>query len=196
MTGESPDINQEVTDVILFINACVRSSSRTRRLADRVFTKWNEPITEIRLHEIEFPVTDEAYLDRRNRLIEAEDYSDPMFALARQFASADRIVIAAPYWDLSFPSALKQYIEHINVSGITFVYTPEGYPKGLCRAGELYYVTTAGGNFLPWEFGFGYIKSLAENFYGISDVKLIQACGLDIIGADVEQILEASIDEK
>ena len=141
-------------------------------------------------------MTDEAYLDRRNRLIEAEDYSDPMFALARQFASADRIVIAAPYWDLSFPSALKQYIEHINVSGITFVYTPEGYPKGLCRAGELYYVTTAGGNFLPWEFGFGYIRSLAENFYGIRDVKLIQACGLDIIGADVEKILEASVDEK
>ena len=196
MTGESPDINQEVADVILFINACVRSNSRTRRLADRVLSKWNEPITEIRLHETEFPVTDEAYLDRRNRLIEAEDYSDPMFALARQFASADRIVIAAPYWDLSFPSALKQYIEHINVSGITFVYTPEGYPKGLCRAGELYYVTTAGGNFLPWEFGFGYIKSLAENFYGINDVKLIQACGLDIIGADVEQILEASVDEK
>ena len=82
--------------MILFINACVRSNSRTRRLADRVLSKWNEPITEIRLHETEFPVTDEAYLDRRNRLIEAEDYSDPMFALARQFASADRIVIAAP----------------------------------------------------------------------------------------------------
>jgi FMN-dependent NADH-azoreductase len=193
MTGESPDINQEVADVILFINACVRSNSRTRRLADRVLSKWNEPITEIRLHETEFPVTDEAYLDRRNRLIEAEDYSDPMFALARQFASADRIVIAAPYWDLSFPSTLKQYIEHINVSGITFVYTPEGYPKGLCRASELYYVTTAGGSYLPWEFGFGYIKSLAENFYGIADVKLIQACGLDIIGADVEKILKETV---
>ena len=193
MAGESPDIIQEVTDVILFINACVRSNSRTRRLADRVLSRWNEPITEVCLHETEFPVTDEAYLDRRNRLIEAEDYSDPMFALARQFASADRIVIAAPYWDLSFPSTLKQYIEHINVSGITFVYTPEGYPKGLCRASELYYVTTAGGNFLPWEFGFGYIKSLAENFYGIADVKLIQACGLDIIGADVEKILKETV---
>ena len=61
-----------------------------------------------------------------------------MFELARQFAAADQIVIAAPYWDLSFPAALKQYFEQINVLGITFAYTPEGVPKGLCRARKLY----------------------------------------------------------
>ena len=112
---------------------------------------------------------------------------------ARQFAAADTIVIAAPHWDLSFPAALKQYVEQINVRGITFEYTPEGVPVGLCKARKLYYVTTAGGNFVPQDFGYGYIKALAESFYGIKDVELISATGLDIWGADAEAIVEDRI---
>ena len=175
--------------MILFINACVRKGSRTRRLADALLSKWDEPVTEVCLSDIDFPVTSEDYLSRRDRLAAAEKYSDPMFDRANQFAAADRIVIAAPHWDLSFPASLKQYIEHINVVGITFIYTPEGIPKGLCRAKELYYVSTAGGNFVPEEYGFGYVEALARNFYGIGDAALIRATGLDIDGAPVEKIL-------
>ena len=40
------------------------------------------------------------------------------------------------------------------------------------------------------ELGFGYIKSLAENFYGIKDIVYIKAEGLDIYGANTEDILE------
>ncbi len=47
--------------------------------------------------------------------------------------------------DIEFPANLKQYIEQINVLGITFAYTSEGTPKGLCKAKKLYYVTTVGG---------------------------------------------------
>ena len=84
---------------------------------------------------------------------------------------------------------MKQYLEQINVVGITFRYTEEGIPESLCRARKLYYVMTAGGGFAPEDFGFGYVKALAENYYGIHDVEMIKAVGLDIVGADVEQIL-------
>ena len=114
-----------------------------------------------------------------------------MFYLANQFAKADEIIIAAPFWDLSFPAALKQYFEQINVIGVTFRYTPEGVPKGLCRAKRLTYITTAGGEYVPDEYGFGYVKALAQNFYGIRDVNLIKATGLDIVGADVEKIINS-----
>lgn len=177
----------------LFINACVRAGSRTKRLADALLSKINEPYEELRLAELDFAVTDERFLAKRDRLIAAGAFDDPTFSLANQFAAADRIVIAAPYWDLSFPAALKQYFEQINVLGVTFVYTPEGFPKGLCRAKTLYYVTTAGGSFVPEAYGFGYVRALAQSFYGIPEVKLIQAAGLDLVGADPEQLLQESI---
>lgn len=176
--------------MILFINACVQKESRTKRLADCLLDILGEPFTEVCLKDIAFPVTDEEYLAKRDSLIAEGNFSDPMFALANQFVAADRIVIAAPHWDLSFPASLKQYIENINVVGITFKYTPEGVPVGLCKAKELYYVSSVGGNFAPEDYGFGYIKAMAQAYYGIGKVELIQACGLDLIGADVEKILE------
>ena len=175
--------------MVLCINACVREDSRTKRLTDCLLKDLQEPVTEVRLIDIAFPKADAAFLRRRDALIASQAFGDPLFDLARQFAAADTIVIAAPYWDLSFPAALKQYFEQINVTGVTFKYTPEGYPMALCKAQKLYYVTTAGGMFFPEEFGFGYIRSLAENFYGIRDCVLFKALGLDIDGADVEQIL-------
>ncbi len=179
--------------MILFVDACVRTHSRTKKLAEALLSKLNDETVHIALEEISFDVTDEAYLKKRDDLISQGLFDDDMFALARQFAVADTIVIAAPFWDLSFPAMLKQYIEAINVLGVTFEYTSEGIPKGLCRANKLYYVTTAGGSFVPLEFGFGYIKTLAQNFYGINNVKIIKAVGLDIAGADVEAIMDETI---
>lgn len=176
--------------MILFINACVRKESRTLRLAKSFLSGLNAPYMEVRLQDVAFPVTDEAFLALRDQLIAEKKFSDPLFSLANQFAAADQIVIAAPFWDLSFPAMLKQYFEHINVPGVTFIYTPEGIPEGLCKAKELIYVMTAGGNYVPEEYGFGYVKSLAQNYYGIPEVRLIQAVGLDLVGADPEQILK------
>lgn len=182
-------------EMILFINACVREDSRTLRLAKALLTRVQGDVEEVKLADIEFEAVDEAFLSRRDGLIAAGKFDDESFALARQFARADRIVIAAPYWDLSFPAALKQYIEHINVLGVTFEYTPEGFPKGLCRAKELDYVMTAGGSYVPEEFGFGYVKTLAESFYGIEKVELYKAVGLDVYGADVEEIMRKALEE-
>ena len=177
--------------MVLYINACVRKKSRTKDLADTLLLKLKEPYEEVCLNSLSFPLVDEDFLNRRDRLIAERDFRDPMFELAKQFAAADEIIIAAPFWDLSFPAALKQYFEQINVRGITFFYTPEGIPTGLCRAKRLTYITTVGGTFFPAEYGAGYIKALAQNFYGIPEFRLINATGLDIIGADVDAILNS-----
>ena len=173
----------------LFVDACVRKDSRTLRLAHRLLDTLGGPYTHLRLADCAFPAVDEEFLLRRDRLAAEGNVSDPVFGYAVQFARADGIVIAAPFWDLSFPALLKTYLEQVNVAGVTFRYTPEGIPEGLCRADRLYYVTTAGGEFVPEQFGFGYVESLAKNFYGIGDVELIRAAGLDIEGAPVEEIL-------
>ena len=41
--------------MLLFINACVRADSRTRRLADCLLSALGEPATELRLTDISFP---------------------------------------------------------------------------------------------------------------------------------------------
>ena len=179
---------------ILYINACVRKASRTKDLAEQLLKNVDRPYDEIRLESLTFPKVDEAYLDKRDQLIAAGDFQNPMFDLARQFAEAAVIVIAAPFWDLSFPAMLKQYLELVNVVGITFKYSEEGAPVGLCKADKLFYVTTAGGYYVPEEFGFGYVRALAQSYYGIQDVRKVEAAGLDIVGADVEGIMRAAKD--
>ena len=180
--------------MILFINTCVRADSRTKRLADLLISKLNDTVSEVLTSEITFPEMDEEFLNRRDRCIETRDFSDPLFRLAKEFAAADTIVIAAPFWDLSFPASLKQYFEQINIPHVTFYYDDQGVPRGLCRAKKLYYVTTAGGPIFNTEYGFGYIRELARTFYGIPEIEMVRAEGLDIIGADVEGILREAED--
>ena len=183
--------------MLLFIDACAREGSRTRRLARRLLSGLEGEVCARQLYKARFPVADEAFLSERDRLIAAAEFEHPLFDMARRFAAADQIVIAAPYWDLSFPAALKQYFEQINAVGVTFRYTPEGFPEGLCRARRLFYVTTAGGPILSDAPGYGYVEALAKGFYHIPEVRYVKAQNLDIENADVEGILrdaEAGID--
>ena len=183
--------------MLLFLNACVRDGSRTLRLANHLLEKLQEPVTEVKLNDLVFTKSDEEYLEKRDQFVKESRFDDPLLALAGQFAAADTVVIAAPFWDLSFPASLKQYFEQINIVGITFYYTPEGIPRSLCRAKRLFYVTTAGGPIYSDAYGFGYVKALAEGYYQIPEVYRIQAENLDIQGVDVEKILreaEASTD--
>ncbi len=180
---------------VLFINACARPDSRTRFLAEKVLAKLSGQTEEVNLYsEKLLPLTYEQ-LEERNRLIAAGDFSAPLFQFARQFAEADEIVIAAPYWDLSFPSVLRVYLEHTTVTGLTFRYSETGVPIGLCQAKRLIYVTTAGGPIGDRNFGVDYVKTLAKTFYGIADIVCFQAENLDIWGADVPGILENAAKE-
>ena len=178
----------------LYINCCVREESRTDRLARAVLQKLGGDFTELNLYEVNLKPLDKKTLNKRTALIEQGDYSDPIFDYAKQFASADSIVIAAPYWDLSFPATLKTYIENIYVTGIVSEYGENGMPRDLCKAQELYYVTTAGGPYDP-TYSYGYIESLAKNFFGIPTTRLVKAEMLDIVGNDAEEILRRKIEK-
>ena len=130
---------------ILFINACVRENSRTLELAKRVLKKLSGEIKEVNLYTMELYPLDLRGMEVREYASRSKDFSDSIFRLAKQFASAESIVIAAPYWDLMFPAVLKTYLENISVAGITFYYGSDGIPVGLCKAKKLYFITTAGG---------------------------------------------------
>ncbi|OUO30040.1 NAD(P)H-dependent oxidoreductase [Eubacterium sp. An3] len=180
---------------ILFIDACARPESRTRRLARHVLEQLQGENVKVQLYEEEqlLPLNNDR-LQRRNGYVAAGDFAEEIFRYARQFAQADEIVIAAPYWDLLFPAVLRAYLELVTVTGVTFYYTPEGVPKGMCRAGRIIYVTTAGGPIGANNFGYDYVKALADTFYGIPETVCVKAENLDIVGADPEMILKDTMD--
>ena len=180
--------------MVLFINACARPQSRTLALARKTAETVGGPVETVNLYEENPAPFDYKRLSERDDCIARGDYAGEMFRLARQFREADEIIIAAPFWDMSFPAMLKQYLEQVTVTHLTFFYSEEGIPQGLCRAKKLYYVTTAGGTIFHEEYGFGYVRALAENLFGISQTEMIKAEGLDIVGADVEGILRQAED--
>lgn len=187
---------------LLYINACVREESRTdflsRKVLEKALNQANESGQEVTIKELYIgnmdlqPLTKER-LEKRTELGNCGNFSDPMFDLAKEFAQADEIVVGAPYWDLSFPASLKVYIENICVTGITFRYSEEGYPIGLCKGKKLTYVTTAGGHIGQFNFGYDYVKTIAQGMFGIGEVELVKAEGLDIFGADVEGIIKEAV---
>ena len=169
---------------ILFINSCTRPDSRTKELAMHLLNSLEGEITKVDVYQTAVEPIDSLNLEKKKA-----NFSCPEFKQAKQFADADIIVIAAPYWDLSFPSVLKIYFENITVSGVTFEYSEKGRPVGKCNAKNLYYVTTSGGYIANNNFGFDYVKALAENFFGIENISFYSAEGLDIFGADVKEIM-------
>ena len=172
----------------LFVDSCMREGSRTRELAQVVLEKIGGEVTCLSLSEAQVTGLTPETLALRDQLLAAGDYDHPMFALAHQFAAADTIVVAAPYWDLLFPAALRAYFEAITVGGVTFRYDERGIPRSLCRCKRLVYVTTAGGPIIR-NFGFEYVSAVAKLFFGVEKVECFTAEGLDIVGADVAQIM-------
>ena len=172
---------------ILFVNACVRENSRTLILAKHILSGMSGEIDEVDLNRETIAPLNRELLEKREGLTCNESKEDPMLRYAGQFANADEIVIAAPYWDLSFPAILKAYLEQITVAGITFEYA-NGRPRGLCKAKRLTYVTTSGGPILD-DFGYEYVKALAQKFYGIPQTKAYRAMNLDVNRIAAEDVL-------
>lgn len=184
---------------ILFISACVRPYSRTHELAKYVVDKLDGHVEKLHLYDEDIPPLDFASMQQRDDAVHGGNLSAPVLRYAQQFAQADTIVIAAPYWDLLFPAVVRTYLEAITITGVTFRYTPEGFPAGLCRAKKLIYITTAGGPIGEYNLGFDYVKALANLYFGIQDVICFSAEGLDIVGADVDALMNAAkraVDQK
>lgn len=179
--------------MILFVNACPRENSRTLELAKEVLANLHGEVREIPLYPNGAEGLTPQTLQLREELSAARDFSHPMFDRAKEFAAAD-VVLAAPYWDLLFPAKVRAYLEEVTVTGVSFRYSEEGIPVGLCKAKQLIYVTSAGGP-IVWNMGYEYVEKLARALYGISDVRLVKAEGLDIRGADTAAIMEKAKEE-
>lgn len=180
-------------DNILFINSCIRPESRTLILAKHLLSQIEGQVEEVNLEVEAIPALTGESLKYRSDLLAAGTFDDPMLRYARQFREADIIVIAAPYYDLSFSSNLKNYMEAVACVGLTFYYDENEVAQTHTKARKLYYVSTGGG-YLKKQYGFEYVKALVGEFYHIFDVQGFFAEKLDLLGSDSEAIMQEALD--
>jgi FMN-dependent NADH-azoreductase len=184
---------------VLFINCSIRDDheSRTTTLAKAFMESLdsNYEITELTLKNLNLKPLVGEFFEERQALLEQGNFDHPRFDYAKQFQQADLIVVAAPFWDLSFPALFKIYIENVSLDGITFGASEDGL-VGLCKASDLVYLTTRGGIYKddPMESALPQVENLCK-FFGIDAFHAIAADGMDIVGYDAETSLKEACEQ-
>ena len=115
-----------------------------------------------------------------------DDWTDDMKAAApaekailEEFLSADVVVIGAPMYNFTIPSALKSWIDRLGVPRVTFRYSENG-PEGLAGGRKIIVASARGGNYgddSPMDFQEGLLETFF-NFIGIDDITVIRAEGV------------------
>ena len=182
---------------LVVIDACVRQDqSRTWRIAEPIVDALMKryETTFYHLPEMEYivPLNPGTFAERGNG-------ETPQWAVdcAKTIAEADRILIAAPFWDMSFPAVLKAFIEQTSLYDITFADNGREC-VGLCKCEKVLYITTRGMDIRtgdPREQGSPYIKALSA-LWGLGEVLELAASGMDYAGEDgVERKIAEAVRE-
>ena len=105
-------------------------------------------------------------------------------ALIAELEAADTIVIAAPMYNFSIPSALKAWLDHVARAGRTFRYSQSG-PEGLIKGKTVIVAIARGGVYSgegaakAMDFQEPYLKFML-GFIGLTDVTFIRLEGLNM----------------
>ena len=184
---------------LLFVDCCISqrgADSRTRALADAFLNAFRSkhPDTEAETVSQETLLAlkpfDAEMLNERDALASVGAWEAPVFDLARQFRAADAIVVAAPFWDMSYPAALRTYIEYISANGLAYHYDENGC-HGDCRAKWLAYLTSGGDVEREDSVGVVHWRQLAAMF-GIPRFDYVFAGGLDALPDQAPELLESA----
>lgn len=186
---------------LLFVDCCISQrgpDSRTRALADAFLEVFRAARPEAEIETVPpeallaLKSFDPDMLNDRDALAAVGAWDAPVFELARQFRAADRIVVAAPFWDLSFPAALRTYIEYVSANGLTYHYEADGC-HGDCRAERLVYLTSGGDFEREDSVGVLHWRQLCAMF-GVGQFDYVFAGGLDVDPAKTPELLAAACD--
>ena len=182
---------------VLQINSSARrEASHSTRLATRLVQRLRETdpgltLTVRDFNEVPHPVLDEAALgalftpvDQRTPEQAARVALDD--ALIAELQAADVIVLGVPMYNFGVPAPLKNWIDAISRTGVTFRYTENG-PEGLLKGKKVYVALARGGKYrnTPSDTQVPYLKTVFT-FLGLTDVQFVYAEGL-AMGPEAEQ---------
>ena len=181
---------------LLYIDSCIRNElSRTKRIATPIIESLKER------YEVETVVINELNLAPvqydENRRRAGGTVSEEAICWANKIKNADRIVIAAPFWDMSIPAALKTFFELCSLFGVTFD-SDDKTCFGLCKAENLMFITTRGMKIetgAPLEQATPYIKALSW-LWGIKGFEVVARNNFDYLPQEeIEKEIESAIEE-
>jgi FMN-dependent NADH-azoreductase len=187
---------------ILQINSSARTTgSHSTRLAGDIVTRLqaaNPAATHVvrDLGRAPHPALDEATLqalftpaDQRSPAQAARVGQDD--ALIAEVQAADVLVLGVPMYNFGVPAALKNWIDAIARTGVTFKYTDKG-PVGLLQGKKVYVALARGGLYrdTPADTQVPYLKAVL-GFLGMTDIQFVYAEGL-AMGPEAEQKALAS----
>lgn len=181
---------------LVYIDACIRGfESRTRRIAEPIVEALKEKydVCTLCLNDLELSIVKKDLIKQRNSGVIDEE----VMTWAERIRDADRIVIAAPFWDMSFPAALKNFFELCSIFDVTFK-SDEKTCYGNCRAEKMLYITTRGMDISTGEEleqATPYLKALSW-LWGIGPLEVISAQNMDYVSEDEIEIKIAEAIEK
>lgn len=179
---------------MLVIDCCIRGEKSATRKYYQAYLDLlpsKDDVEILYLDKLDLKPLTASELAKRDELIAQKKFDDKMFSLARQFMEADEILIAAPYWDCSFPSLLKVYLEHLCVSGLTFAYVNFKL-VGYSKAKRVLYFSTCGGFVGERHLGAEYTAAVCA-MLGIEKCMPFTIEGMDVDPAKHDDVLAAGI---
>ncbi|MDE1241769.1 FMN-dependent NADH-azoreductase [Vibrio aestuarianus] len=159
--------------------------SQSSKLLDNYLTKFETQQVTLRdLAATPLPVLDFSVATALRATEDLSDEQQKIVAISDQLIAelnaTDTLVIAAPMYNFTIPTQLKNWFDLIARAGVTFKYTELGV-KGLIEGKKAVVITTRGGihkdsatdNVTP------YLKTIL-GFIGITDVEFVYAEALNM----------------
>lgn len=181
---------------LLYIDACVRDEeSRTKRVAEPIMEELAKKydVTKFVLNELSLDVVKKPLLAKRL----AGDIPKEVMSWAEAVRDADRIVIAAPFWDMGIPAVLKTFFELCSIFDVTFK-SDDKTCYGNCKAEKMLFITSRGMNISTGdeiEQATPYLKALSW-LWGLGPLQVVAMQNMDYVSAEeIENKIATAIKE-
>ena len=181
---------------LIYIDACIRDEeSRTKKLATPIIEELKNKydITTFVINDLNLDIVQKELINKRLN----GDIPEYVMSWANSIKDADRIVISAPFWDMSIPSALKVFIELCSIIDVTFK-SNDKTCYGNCKAEKLLYITTRGMDISTkdkLDQGTSYLEALSY-LWGLGEVIVVSAQNMDYVSIEeINKKINAAIEE-
>lgn len=179
---------------IVYIDACIRDEmSRTKRIAEPIINELQKKydITTYIINNLDLDIVQKEVINKRLN----GDIPAYVMDWAENIRDADRVIIAAPFWDMSIPSALKVFIELCSILNVTFN-SNSITCYGNCKSEKLLYITTRGMDISTrdkLDQGTSYLEALSV-LWGLGEVFVVSAQNMDYVtNEEIEEKIKTAI---